>query len=317
MVVITNCGGMESVKPFARASSAEPSAAPPAAPLWSIVGNTPQHPSSLSSSPLSPLHKAPPPSLLPGMPPPGAPPYPRVPPLPPPGLPPTGPPRIPPPNIPPSPPPSPPLPSPPSAPQPPLSPPQSPPPPPSPQPPPPPGLPPWPPPAVYFATLPLQRHQRITLREGEWWHGKINGDSLDLDNSHSIPLAVSVRVMQATHCSEGTINGVCRFGLKMFGHARGKQDRPSSFSHRDACVHFATVSILLNSPRSPSCNVTGPFITSSPAEDSQPSGSWFGQAGGRNYSLIVPACELRRVTELSNNQTYYVSIWGCAQRIIT
>ena len=123
---------------------------------------------------------------------------------------------------------------------------------------------------MYHSHLPLQKQVQLTLHEGDWWHGQI--DVSELFESTS-PLAVSVSVLRASQCSEGTVENACRFGLKLFGSAHG------------------------------------PFSTSHPAEAAQPGSAWVQQNGG-SYAMVASACELRQAWSRGGNRNYYVSVWG-------
>ena len=107
----------------------------------------------------------------------------------------------------------------------------------------------------------------MILQEGEWWFGRFDLSHLDGVS----PLAVSVRVVTAEHCSEGTNkDGSCRFGLKVFG-SPGQPVRPRQ-----------------------------PAVAEQPAD-----GPWARQIGG-SYAMIASACDLRH----AHSDTYHLSVWG-------
>ena len=105
--------------------------------------------------------------------------------------------------------------------------------------------------------LPLDHQVEIVLGEGEWYHGQINVSELVEEMQ---PLAVSVRVVRATQCSEGTNEDLsCRFGLKVFGSTHGS------------------------------------FITDNP-EAVEESAS---RQDGGSYAMVASACELRHALDHS------------------
>ena len=111
---------------------------------------------------------------------------------------------------------------------------------------------------------------RVTLSEGEWWHGRLDISQFD----GLSPLAFSVRVLRASHCSEGTNDdSSCRFGLKLFG-----TPFPNDFPEHPA--------------REGNTHSDGLWVRSS-------------QNGGP-YALIASACQRRDAT----NHSYYVNVWG-------
>ena len=124
--------------------------------------------------------------------------------------------------------------------------------------------------AVDARVMRLGETRLIRLRERQWWHGKLDLSAMDDDEQ---PLAVSVRVVRADHCSEGTsADGSCRFGLKVFGSARGhKHALREAFDNEELMAGSARV--------------------------------W--QMDG-SYAAIASACELKAAL----NGTFYLSVYG-------